>query len=107
MLKQGIYIAENDDNIWDAYKIMMQVKETEKSYIFDLIDLQTRYSAAHIEMMFKRSKRFVLNKNRGGHAMRIWSDGDFTIYPYQAGIPYYFKLSECNEIAERKIDDYK
>jgi len=36
-----------------------------------------------------------LKKNRGGHAMRIWSDGDFTIYPYQAGIPYYFKLVEA------------
>ena len=95
MLKQGIYKAENNDSIWDSYSVKMHVKETDKAYIFQLIDLDTLYSAAHIEMMFKRSKRFVLKKNRGGHAMRIWSDGDFTIYPYQAGIPYYFKLVEA------------
>jgi len=91
----GIYKAENNDSIWDSYSVKMHVKETDKAYIFQLIDLDTLYSAAHIEMMFKRSKRFVLKKNRGGHAMRIWSDGDFTIYPYQAGIPYYFKLVEA------------
>lgn len=94
MLKQGIYKAENNDSIWDSYTVKLQVKETDKAYIFKLIDLQTLYSAAHIEMMFKKSQRFVLKKNRGGHAMRIWSDSDFTIYPYQAGIPYYFKLDE-------------
>ena len=34
MLKPGIYLAENDESIWDSYKITMEVKETEKSYIF-------------------------------------------------------------------------
>ena len=62
MLKQGIYKAENNDNIWDSYSVKMHVKETDKAYIFQLIDLDTLYSAAHIEMMFKRSKRYVLKK---------------------------------------------
>lgn len=93
MLKQGLYIAENNDSIWDAYTIKMQVKETKKSYIFELVDLQSRYSAAHIEMLFQKSKRFVLKKDKGGHAMRIWGESDFTIYPYQTGIPYYFKYT--------------
>lgn len=93
MLKKGLYIAENDDSIWDAYTVKMNVKETEKSYIFDLVELNSRYSAAHIEMLFKESDRFVLRKNKGGHAMRIWGDDNFTFYPYQAGIPYYFKLA--------------
>ena len=26
--------------------------------------------------------------------MQIWGDDDFTFYPYQAGIPYYFKMIE-------------
>ncbi|MBQ8401051.1 MAG: hypothetical protein IJX14_03885 [Clostridia bacterium] len=71
MLKQGLYIAESNESIWDAYTIKMQVKETKKSYVFELVDLQSRYSAAHIEMLFKKSKRFVLKKDKGGHAMRI------------------------------------
>lgn len=66
MLKQGLYIAENNDSIWDAYTIKIQVRETDKSFIFELVDLQTRYSAAHIEMLFKNSKRVVLKKDKGG-----------------------------------------
>lgn len=69
MLKQGLYIAENNDSIWDAYTIKMQVRETDKSFIFELVDLQTRYSAAHIEMLFKNSKRVVLKKTKVVHAI--------------------------------------
>ena len=94
MLKEGLYISENHENALNAYTIKMHVKETEKSYIFTLIDFESRYSAARIEMLFKNSKRFVLRKNRGGHALQIWGDDDFTFYPYQAGIPYYFKMIE-------------
>lgn len=71
MLKQGLYIAENNNSIWDAYTIKMQVKETKNSYIFELVDLRSRYSAAHIETLFQKSKKFVLQKDKGGHAMRI------------------------------------
>ena len=94
MLKEGLYISENRENALNAYTIKMHVKETEKSYILTLIDFESRYSGAHIEMLFKNSKRFVLRKSRGGHALQIWGDDDFTFYPYQAGIPYYFKMDE-------------
>lgn len=96
MLKTGLYKAEITDNIFNAYSITMRVKETDKSYIFDLVDLQSRYSASHISMMFQNSKHYVLRKNQNmdthKHAMKKWSERDFTIYPYQAGIPYYFTL---------------
>ncbi|MEZ3437577.1 MAG: hypothetical protein K1W18_01695 [Oscillospiraceae bacterium] len=92
MLKQGLYRAINNSNIWDEYEITMQVKETEKAYIFQLVDFKSRYSGAHIEMLFKKSKRVVIRKDKGGHAMRVWSDHDFTFYPYQAGVPYYFEM---------------
>lgn len=94
MLKPGIYVAENDDSIYDQYKITMEVKETEKSYIFHLVEFKSRYSGVHIEMLFKNSKRVVIRKDKGGHTMRVWSDRDFTLYPYQAGIPYWFKRIE-------------
>lgn len=94
MLKPGIYLAENNDSIFDEYKLTMEVKETEKSYIFQLVEFKSRYGAAHIEMLFNKSKRVVIKKNKGGHAMQIWSDEDFTFYPYQAGIPYWFKRAE-------------
>ena len=93
MLKQGLYIAENDESIWKSYTIKLKVKETDKSYIFELIEFQSRYSGVHIEMLFKNSNRVVLRKNKGEHAMRVWGDDNFTFYPYQAGIPYFFKMA--------------
>lgn len=68
MLKPGIYLAENDESIWDSYKITMEVKETEKSYIFRLVEFKSRYSGAHIEMLFKNSKRVVIRKDWAGTA---------------------------------------
>ena len=102
MLKTGLYKAEITDNIFNAYSITMRVKETDKSYIFDLVDLQSRYSASHIRMMFQNSKHYVLRKKNkigetGNHTIRKWSESDFTIYPYQAGIPYYFTLVNKEE----------
>ena len=34
VLKPGIYHASNDESIWNAYDVKMEVKETDKSYIF-------------------------------------------------------------------------
>lgn len=48
MLLPGRYKAENNDNIFHEYSIVMDVKETEKSYIFQLVELKSRYSADHI-----------------------------------------------------------
>lgn len=92
MLKTGLYKAEHNDGIFDQYKIVMDVKETEKSYTFNLVEFDTRYSATQMEDLFRDSKKVIIRKNRGGHAMRVWDDESFTFYPYQAGVPFYFKL---------------
>lgn len=87
----GRYISENTESIYRAYHIVMDVKETEKSYILQLIELESRYSANHISYLFSKSNRVVLRKAAGGHAIHKWGDGTFTFYPFQAGIPFYFK----------------
>lgn len=92
MLKAGLYKAENNDGIFDQYKIVMDVKEMEKSYTFNLIEFDTRYSATQMEDLFRDKKKVIIKKNRGGHAMRVWDDESFTFYPYQAGVPFYFEL---------------
>lgn len=94
MLKTGLYVSENDESIFDAYIIKMNVKETDKSFIFELVSFDSHYSGVHIETLFKKSKRVVLRKNKGGHAIRIWGNDNFTFYPYQAGVPYFFKMTE-------------
>ncbi len=90
MSLSGRYKAENNDDILSHYYIVMDVKETDKSYIFILVELESRYSASHMQQLFSKSNRVVIRKKRGGHAIRIWSDGSFTLYPFQAGIPFYF-----------------
>ena len=39
--------------------------------------------------------RIVLPKDKPcRHAMRVWSDHDFTIYPFQVGVPFYFEKED-------------
>ena len=85
----GRYLAENKDDFLKAYHIVVDVKETDKSYIMQLVEFNSRYSASHISLLFSKSKRVVLSKKKGGFAIRSWSDDSFTFYPFQAGTPYY------------------
>ena len=66
----GHYLAENKDDFLSAYHIVVDVNETDKSYIMQLVEFNSRYSASHISLLFSKSKRVVLNKARGGHAIR-------------------------------------
>lgn len=106
MLKSGLYLAENNDSIYDAYTIKMKVKETEKTFIFELVELSSRFSAPHMKKLFQNSKRFWLRKSRGGHGIQCIGDDCFTFYPYQAGIPYAFNLvSDDTVIGTKDISD--
>ena len=95
MLRPGRYKAEHDGDIFHAYRYIMEVKETEKSYIFKMVETSNRYASDQIETMFNGTSKVVLRKDKPcRHAMRVWCDHDFTIYPYQAGVPFYFQLEE-------------
>lgn len=95
MLRPGRYKAEHDGDIFHAYRYIMEVKDTEKSYIFKMVETSNRYASDQIETMFNGRSKVVLRKDKPcRHAMRVWSDHDFTIYPYQAGVPFYFQLEE-------------
>lgn len=91
MLQPGRYVSEQDGDIFHAYRYVMEVKETAKSYIFKLLQVENRYADDHIEVMFGGKTRIVIHKDKHCHAMRVWSDHDFTIYPFQAGVPFYFE----------------
>ena len=86
----------------------MDVKETDKSYIMQLVEFNSRYSASHISLLFSKSKRVVLSKKKGGFAIRSWSDDSFTFYPFQAGTPYYFeKLPGTGGKEEHAVQEVK
>lgn len=108
LLQNGIYKASKDG--WDGYELTVEVKETEKSIILKVIDYKFRYSIAHIDMLFKTDfdhmsyderqnikngkYRAIIKKQGRGHSLNAWSNGTFTLYPYQAGIPFYFEKQQ-------------
>lgn len=95
MLLPGRYKAEHDGDIFHAYRYIMEVKETEKSYIFRMVEAVNRYANNQIETMFGEKTRVVLCKTRPSrHAIRVWNDHDFTIYPFQVGVPFHFQRQE-------------
>ena len=65
MSLSGRYKAENNDDYLSHYYIVMDVKETDKSYIFTLLELESRYSASHMQHLFSKSNRVIIRKNRG------------------------------------------
>lgn len=90
MLISGKYKAIEDGLF--GYEIIISVKETDKSYVLNLINNNSRYSPAHIDMLFAKSDRVKIDKEKSKHAIRVWSDKDFTIYPFRVGIPFWFEF---------------
>ena len=70
----GRYLAENKDDFLSAYHIVVDVNETDKSYIMQLVEFNSRYSASHISLLFSKSKRVLLSKKKGGFAIKNWGD---------------------------------
>lgn len=92
-MKKGLYKHTKDDGYFDKGTIIIGVSETAKSYIFKLIENTFRYSPAHIDMMFAKSNKVIINKEKSPHAINLGEDY-FVIYPYRAGIPFLFEYIE-------------
>ena len=86
----GFYKYE-DTSYGNHGEIILQVKESEKSYNFQLIKNTMRFSPAHIDMMFSKSDKARVPKVNSPHAINFGEEY-FVIYPYRAGIPFLFDL---------------
>lgn len=95
-LIDGMYLAEHNNSMFDRYKIIVRVTENEKSYKLELIKCESRYSPAHIDALFEKSKTVVISKKSFKHVIRLWSNDSFTLYPFKSGIPFSFRLMEEN-----------
>lgn len=88
----GVYVYEQENSYGETVGyIKIKVKETDKAYSFELFEDTTRYDYDQFILLFKGKYKISINKQGGKCAMRVWSDDDFTIYPFQAGIPFWFK----------------
>lgn len=95
---KGIYkYSKNDKAMNDYGTIIIHVSETDKSYILRLIENTCRYSPAHIDMLFAKNNKAIINKNKSLHTIKFYDNGCFVIYPYRGGIPFLFEREEINE----------
>ena len=103
----GLYQCTKNWQGNNEYDIKVRVKETEKSYSMQLVENNSRYSPCHIDMLFSKKDKIMIKKGKSQHSMNVWSDNDFTIYPFRAGIPFHFeKITTAEEkIALRKKRD--
>lgn len=97
-MKNGFY-KYTDDGIPGGGHVILKVTETERSYIFRLIENTCKYEPTRLLNLFKKSNKAIIKKKNGGHPVIGYSTG-FVIYPYQHGIPYLFEYIE--EYTERK-----
>ncbi len=90
-MKNGLYRYEDKDSYTNRGEYIVRLTETEKSYTFELLKNDMRFSPAHLDMMFAKSNKVKVNKERSIHAINIVGDDWFCIYPYRAGKPYVFE----------------
>lgn len=76
--------------------IIIEVSETNNSYIFKLLENTYRYSLAQIDMLFSKSNKVTISKIKNCHAIREYNSW-FVIYPFQSGIPFLFELVDDKE----------
>jgi len=94
-IQEELYKCNYDNHMYadkNAF-IGINVKETEKSYIFELMKNTYRYSPAQIDMLFSKSDNVTINKFKNPHPIRDYGNW-FVIYPYQSGIPFLFELDK-------------
>lgn len=91
MLKGKYEYIQTDHHGNPVGHILINVSETEKKYSFELLENTTRYDYDHFILLFKDKTKISINKQGNKCTMRVWSDDDFTIYPFQAGIPFWFR----------------
>lgn len=94
-MKNGLYIYK-DNSFGNRGEYIVKLKETDKSYIFELVKNDMRFSPAQLDMMFSKSNRVKVSKDKSHHAMNTGEDY-FVIYPYRAGIPFLFDRVKNND----------
>ena len=96
MLKSGDYRCEVikyfDKTPLLAGTITLEVTETTKMFYLTLKSFDVKYDAPQIEDMFREKDSIKINKFGSKHAIQVWGDEDFTLYPHRVSVPYHFKF---------------
>jgi len=105
-MKSGTYRCVDRDHyslVWNGrddvvvdhpeYDLTISVRDTGKSYIFNMLENNSRYMPGYLEMLFKKPK-VTINKEKNPHAILedTHNNSYFVIYPYRGGVPFTFDL---------------
>ena len=77
-------------------EVFVRVKETGASFIFQLEPCSRRFLDPPLDDFFKQDRN-TIKKSGSKHAIQIWSDGDFTLYPFRVGVPFVFSPCADNK----------
>ena len=92
-LKSGVYkYVFDSDYSWRYGEVIIILRNLPKSYEFNLIKNTVRYDAPQIDDMFRDKRIIRIKKDYSPHALNIWGEENFTLYPYRVGVPYYFEM---------------
>lgn len=94
MLKDGYYIyTKCQDDCGQFGNIILKVKTTDKSYIFELIENTDYYFVPHLDMLFKDKTKITISRVKpSAHAINTsLTNNWFCLYPCRAGVPYCFE----------------
>ena len=68
-----------------SYTATIKVKETEKSYIFELVNFQGHETLSGVNGLFTKSNRIVFGKNDGIHGLEECGENSFFLYLFRNG----------------------
>ena len=92
-MKAGRYVCKLNWRQEEIYDITVDAKETDKSYILNLVKDNSRFPDGHIELLFKEGNRAVIGKSGGRHSI-VNHDDWFVVYPDHNGVPFLFEYVE-------------
>lgn len=80
------------DDCLNSGELLVCIKDTDKTIRIKLLENTLRFSPGHLDILFEKSNRVSIPiSGKSPHKLLAWCDGDITIYPYRAGVPYLFE----------------
>ena len=92
-MKYHCQIDNRDGGLWEK-------KETPKTITFTYIDdlhFTPNYTIIKVKKETKNDKRGDIRYHGYGDVLIDWENGEYTAYPKQAGMPYYFTPKKCSK----------
>lgn len=92
-MKMKMILPDTDIFTGEPYEIMVDFKETEKSYIIKPISEKPAYTCSSTDFLYDEGLRIPKNR-KSHHGIIDWGDGEYTIYIFRNGLPFYIKKGQ-------------